>query len=179
MIIDPTDFNDRPYKVPNQEESRDFISFIEEKEEELGIMILGQELWDEFTEALASSGPLDTIWEELRDGGLYDYQNKQYNYAGWVDMVRPGIFAEWLPQTTWKLTNVGYIENSTPDKATLVDNQYDFHVHHWNKFVSKVGYSYPYGYNCKNSFYGFMTAHADDYPTWDFRCPRYKNRYDL
>lgn len=179
MIIDPIDFDDKPYKVPNQEENRDFVSFIESKEEELAVMILGQELWDEFKEALESSGVIDPIWDTLKEGDYYDHQDKQYHYKGWVDMIRPGIFSEWLPQTTYKLTNIGYVENNAPDKATLMEDQYAFQVHHWNNFVSKVGYSYPYGYNYKNSFYGFMKANSEDYPSWHFKCPRYKNRYDL
>lgn len=179
MIIDPTDFDDKPYKVPNQEENRDFVAFIEAKEEELAIMILGSELWEEFKEGLATSAPVDTIWEFLRDGGFYDYNDTQYQYKGWVDMIRPGIFSEWAPEGTYKLTNVGYVVNNATEKSTLAEDQYAFQVTHWNKFVSKVGYSYPYGYNYKNSFYGFMKANSEDYPSWHFKCPRYKNRYDL
>jgi hypothetical protein len=187
MIIDPTDFNDRPYKVPNQEESRDFISFIDLTEEQLatgsnpdlGCSLLGQELWDEFKLALESSGPLEEKWEKLRDGEIYEYQNKQYHYKGWVDMIRPGIFSEWIPNLTYKLTNIGYVENSAPQVSKLIEDQYPFQVQHWNKFVSKVGYSYPYGYNYKNSFYGFMKVNIADYPSWVFKCPRYKNRFDL
>lgn len=179
MIIDPTDFVDRPYKVPNQEESRDFIAFLESKEEELGRLILGHELWEEFTDALQDSGALDAIYEALRDGATYTYNNKTYRYAGWVDMVRPGIFAEWLQNMPYKLTNVGYIENNAPDKSKLLEDQYSFQVAHWNEFVRKVGGSRHYRYNCRDSFYGFMRANEDDYPTWEFTCPAYKNRYDL
>lgn len=187
MIIDPTDFTDRPYKVPNQDESRDFINFIEEKEIELATgtleeevcNLLGQQLWDEFKEALESSGPLDEKWEKLRDGEIYEYSNKQYHYRGWVDLIRPAIFALWLPISTYKLTNIGFVENSAPEKSKLIEDQYPFQVKYWNKFVSKVGYQHPYGYNYKNSFYGFMKANTEDYPSWAFKCPRYKNRYDL
>lgn len=180
MIIDPTDFDVKPYKIPNQEENRDFIAFIEEREDELAIKyLLGSELWEEFKAALDGSGPLDSIWETLREGGFYDYQDKQYEYKGWVDMVRPAIFSEWVPETTYKLTNIGYVENAAPDKAKLIEDPYPHMVQHWNKFVEKVGYAHQYGYNYKNSFYGFMKAHTDDYPTWVFKCPRYKNRYDI
>lgn len=179
MIIDPTDFVDRPYKVPNQEESRDFIAFLESKEDELARMILGHELWEEFDDAVNESGAIDAIYEALRDGGTYEYNGVTYRYAGWVDMVRPGIFAEWLPNIPYKLTNVGYIENNAPDKSTLLENQFEFQVIHWNEFVKKVGKAVGYSYNCIDSFYGFMKANEDDYPDWVFTCPRYKNRYDL
>lgn len=187
MIIDPTNFNDRPYKVPNQEESRDFISFIGETEDQLATgthpeercCLLGSELWEEFKTALESSGPIDAIWETLRDGGFYEYNNVQYQYKGWADLVRPGIFSLWLPEAVYKLTNVGYVVNDTTDKASLIEDQYPFQVKYWNKFVDNVGYKAHYGYNYKNSFYGFMKANEDNYPSWHFKCPRYKNRYDL
>jgi hypothetical protein len=183
MIIDPTDFLERPYKIPNQEESRDFLSFLEEKEDELARMILGNDLWEDFDSAINGSGVIDPIYEALRDGGSYEYNNKSYRYNGWVDMIRPGIFSEWLPLTTMKLTNIGYVVNDAPDKSKLLDNQYEFQVAHWNKFITKVGYVYAYGYNYVDSFYGFMKINEDDYPDWVFQCPRYKhgykNRYDL
>ena len=179
MIIDVTDFNDRPYKVPNQEESRDFEAFILSKEEELGRMILGNELYEEFATALEGSAPIDTIWDDLKDGASYEYNSKPYQYKGWVDLIRPGIFAEWLPDNNLKLTNIGYVENSASQQSKLLDNQYEFQVKHWNKFVSKVGFQHGYGYSCKDTFYGFMRANLSDYPSWVFKCPKYKNRFDL
>ena len=181
MIIDPTDFLDRPYKIPNQEESRDFLKFIEDKEDELARLLLGNDLWEEFDSAINGSGVLDTIYERLRDGATYEYNNKTYRYAGWVDMIRPGIFSEWLPNTTMKLTNIGYVVNDAPDKSKLLDNQYEFQVSHWNKFVSKVGYHPAYGYQYRDSFYGFLKVNSDDYSSWSFTCPRIKlkNRFDL
>ena len=179
MIIDATDFTDRPYKVPNQEESRDFTSFIESKEEELGRMILGNDLYDEFIDALAGSGSLDQIYVDLRDGASYTHNNKAYRYRGWVDMIRPGIFSEWLPNLTYKLTNIGYVENNAPDKSDLIEDQYEFRVLHWNNFVRKVGPHVRNGYTCVDSFYGFMLANEESYQAWEFTCPKYKNRYDL
>jgi len=176
MLISPTDFLDRPYKVPNQEESRDFITFIEEKEEELGRMILGNELFELFRDALEGSGTLDDIWVAIRDGANYPYNNEVYEYKGWVDMIRPAIYSQWLPNLTYKLTNIGYVENNAPEMSSLIEDQYPFQVINWNKFVNKVGY----GYTCKDSFYGFMKAYYEEnYPTWVFTCPRYINRYDL
>jgi hypothetical protein len=173
MIIDATDFNDREYKVPNQEESRDFISFIETAEEELAIKyLLGAELWQDFQDGLASSGTIDPIWLALKDGADYEYGGKSYRFNGWVDLVKPGIYADWIPLGTQKFTNIGWIENSAPQQSKLIDDQYSFHVTYWNKFVAKVG-----GY--KNSFYGFMRSNEDDYEGWLFNCPQAKNRFDL
>jgi len=96
-----------------------------------------------------------------------------------VDMIRPGIFSAWLPNLTYKLTNIGYVENNAPEKSALIEDQYQFQILHWNNFVRKVGPKQSYGYYCEDSFYGFMMANEDDYPDWVFSYQRYKNRYDL
>lgn len=187
MIIDSTNFVDRPYKVPNQEESRDFVSFIEDVEERLAMgtlmgetmKLLGVDLWNEFTAGLETSGTIEQRWLDLRDGADYQYNNKTYRYNGWVDMVRPAIFSQWIPATTDKITNIGFVRNSAPQQSKLTEDNYPFIVLHWNDFVRKVGYESEHCYNYKNSFYGFMKANAENYSSWDFKCPRFKNRHDL
>lgn len=180
MIIDPTDFNNRPYKVPNQEESRDFIAFIEETEEWLAIKyLLGKDLWEAFVAGLASSGSVEARWTDLKDGAVYTYNDKTYEYKGWIDMVRPAILSEWIPNLAYKLTNIGYVVNDAPQQSKLLEEQEPFVVTHWNTFVTKVGYQPEFGYNCKDSFYGFMKANESDYEDWIFKCPRYKNRHSL
>ncbi len=179
MIIDPVHFNERPYKVPNQEESRDFSAFIEQAEDDIARMLLGHELWDEFNAAVNESGSLDDPTRDLLDGAYYTYNEKTYQYKGWVDLVRPVIFSLWLPNSTYKLTNIGYVENTPTDKSTLIVDQYQFQIDVWNKFIEKVGYSAMWGHHHLNSFYGFMKANEDNYPTWEFTCPKPKNRFDL
>jgi len=180
MIIDVSDFRKRPYKIPNQEESQDFQEFVEAKEIELATKyLLGWELWEEFAAALEASGALDAKWEALRDGGTYEYSGVEYKFGGWVDLVRPGIYSEWLPNISDKLTNIGVINNSAPQQSKFIEDQYPFQVGTWNKFVSKVGFHTAYGYNCKDTFYGFMLANEADYENWEFRCPPLKNRFDL
>jgi hypothetical protein len=187
MIIDATNFRDRPYKVPNQEESRDFISFIEQAEEQIArgtvpgekVCLLGSALWDEFQAGLATSGEIEARWVAIRDGANYTHNGKTYHYPGWVEMLTPGIFALWVPNIPYKLTNIGYVENDAPDKSTLLDDQYPFIVNAWNDFVSKVGGNRNYAYTCIDSFYGFMKANESDYDNWVFRCPHFKNRHDL
>src|SRR5690242_20728452 len=125
MIIDVSDFINRPYKVPNQEESRDFSSFLESGESGLAAgnypqikcSLLGVDLWDEFTSALAASGELDEKWVRLRDGATYEYSNKTYQYLGWADLIRPALYSEWLPNIAFKNTNVGVINNKAPQQA--------------------------------------------------------------
>jgi len=184
MIILPVDFVDRPYKVPNQEEARDFSSLLDGWEEGIAngtlpdeaVRLLGVDLWDEFSDALNTSGVIADKWIRLRDGATYTYGGKTSTYLGWVDMIRPALYALWIPTTTYKLTNIGFVENNAPEKSSLMDDQYPFVVKYWNEFVSRVGF----GYNCRrNSFYGFMEANKADYPDWDFKAPELKNRYGL
>lgn len=180
MIIDVTDFLKRPYKIPNQEESRDFAEFVEAKEIELATKyLLGWDLWNEFNDAINASGDPDQKWIDLRDGAEYTYNDKTYKYLGWVDLIKPGIYSEWLPLMTDKLTNVGMINNATPQQAKFIEDQYPFQVGTWNNFAAKVGFYRRYGYNCVNSFHGFMKANEDTFTNWEFICPPVKNRFDL
>ncbi len=187
MIIDSTDFTDRPYKVPNQEEARDFIGFIEDIEERLAmgtlvdecVTLLGVDLWTDFLAGLESSGTIEDRWLKLRDGATYTYNGKTYKYNGWVDMVRPGIYSKWLPLTSDKLTNIGFVKNNAPQQSKLTEDYYPSVVQYWNELAKKVGHNAGYGYNYINSFYGFMKANEADYENWVFRCPTYKNRHDF
>lgn len=179
MIIDTTDFVNRPCKVPNQEESRDFISFLETQEEEYGKMLLGYPLWEEFKAGLVTSGTIEQRWLDLKNGAEYEYSSKVYKYTGWVDMIKRAIMHDWVPLTTWKLTNIGFVENNAPQQSKLIDDPYPLMVEHWNEFVKKVGGNHNFAYNCKESFYGFMKANESDYDGWRFTCPHFKNRHDL
>ena len=186
MIIDPTDFVDRPYKVPNQQESGDFTSFIGEKETKLAEeYLLGVELWAAFQAGLDTSGTIEQRWLNLRDGATYVRNNKTYRYKGWVDTIRPGIYSLWQPVGTWKFTNVGWVENkanSAPqagNQTQFIEDQYVFHVQYWNDFAKKVGYDPHCAYNCINTLYGFLKANESDYDDWVFKCPTFKNRHDL
>jgi len=175
VIIDTTDFVNRPFKVPNQEESKDFKEFIEAQEADLGRnFLLGQALYAEFAAAIAAGGTLDAKWEALKTGATYTYNDVLYRYGGWVDLVRPYIYSEWLPVATFKLTNVGVIVNGTPQQSNI-KNQGPFIDDALAKFFSKLGDCY---YQI-NTFYGFMKANEADYTDWEFCKPHFKNTFDL
>lgn len=183
-MIDATDFLNRPYKVPNQEESRDFISFIEDKEAYIAIKyLLGQSLWDEFKAQMETSGGPEERFQLLYDGADYTNNGKTYHYNGWIDLVRPAIYSEWLPESLYINTNVGVVINNAPQMSSVQDDQYVFQVRAWNDFVNKAGgyhrYSYKNSYNCVSTFYGYMKANESDFESWQFRCPQYKNRHDI
>lgn len=186
MIIAKTDFVDRPFKIPNQNEAQDLESFIEDIEERIAmgtldecITLLGVELWREFESAVNTSGTIEAKWLALRDGADYVYNGVTYRYNGWVDMIRPLIYSRWLPATTDKVTNIGMIKNSAPQQSKLTDDYYPSVVSNWNETAKKVGCQPNCGYNYKNSFYGFMKANESDYDNWVFKCPQFKNRHDF
>lgn len=173
MIIDVTDFTNRPTKVPNQEESRDFSSFIGNAEKELAVKyLLGYSVWTEFLAATEGSGTLQEPWASLKNGADYTHYGKTYRYEGWVDMIKPAIWSMWVPRGSYKFTNVGHVENMPTDKSTLIDNE-QFIVEQWNSFASKVGICY----NRINSFYGFMKANESDFDDWCLNLPGTRNRF--
>lgn len=187
MIIDPTDFVNRNYKVPNQEEARDFPFFIEDLEERIACgtltddktCLLGLNLWNALTAGLATSGTVEQRWTDLKEGADYVYQSVTYRYNGWVDMIRPGIFSRWIPTTTDKLTNIGFVKNNAPQQSKLTEDYYPGVITFWNEMARKVGFEHNCRYNYKNTFYGFMKANESDYDEWRFISPEFKNRHDL
>jgi hypothetical protein len=184
VLIALSDFTERPYKIPNQNESTDLLSFLQGEEERLAIEhLLGFELYMLFKEALEAdaldpSDPeyvaLPQIYVDLRDGAEYEYGDHTYKYRGWVDLIRPALFSLWIPRGTYKFTNVGHVQNAAPQQSTKIDDD-QFEVESWNTFVKKVGI----GYTCEHSFYGFMTANEDNYPDWLFSMPGLRNRFGL
>lgn len=177
MIISFSDFQDRPYRIPNKNESKDFTTILAEEEERLAIsFLLGQELWDLVNSG--STGETDP-YSKIISGDDYTYNSKTYHYKGWVDLVRPALFAHWIPLTTDKLTNVGFVVNYAQEKSSNMEDPYPYVVKHWNEFVLKVGRTPGYGYNYRGSFYGYMNANRTLFPEWLFRCPNFKNRHDL
>lgn len=173
MFLSLTDFEDRPYRIPNQEESTDLENFITEAEEAVLIDLLGYELYSEFVADIDTSDPEDR-WINLRDGAEYTYDNKLYKYNGIVDMCRPAVYSLWIDPGTYKFSNVGYIRNKPSQEAEVIDPEV-FTVSTWNNFVKKA-------YDCgshRNTLYGFIKANESDYPTWQLTSPEYRNRLGL
>jgi hypothetical protein len=85
----------------------EFNSFIEKKEKELLIKLLGYDLYKAFTEAL--SGSPDQKWTDLRDGKDYQVTDENGNsvYVEWVGLQNDEkksflayfIYYEWIKST--------------------------------------------------------------------------------
>lgn len=169
MFLDPSDFEDVPYRIPNQEESRSLQDFIDKKEAEYLKKVLGLSFYNAFMAGLNTSGEVDEIWVNLRDGAEYD--DGKYSYAGVKELLKPVIYSDWLDFNYRKLSNGGMVVNTGQNNSEAV-NPIDEIVFGWNEFVKQVGHmpncwghSYTNYYN--NTLRGFLDANSDDYEDWD------------
>lgn len=182
IVIDRSDFNNRPYRIDNQAESRDLDDWIAERERELLIQLLGYELFAEFEEGIGSSAPSE-FFTNLKNGATYTYGGGTYRYNGLVDVLRPAIYSMWLDQQTYKFTSVGYVENTPSTSSTRIDNE-PFRVQAWNDYVRKVGSDeYSCKYNRMGTLLGFLYANTEEFDDSQWinsrYLPTYQNRYSL
>lgn len=173
-FVDVTDFNELPYKIPNQNEAREFVTFIEKEETKILKKLLGIDLYNEFIEGLATSGEVEERWTELRDGVEYEYNGVTYEYLGLVDLLVPAIYSIWVQTTYRRFTSSGVIVNKGQQNTEAVNPSYEI-VQNWNEYVKKVGGVCGQ----EGTLYGFMTANEDDYEDWEFTEPELKNTLDL
>lgn len=180
MILDTSDFDDRPYKIPNQEESRDFIEFIEKSEKKILTDLFGYEFYSELTEMIETSGELPQIWKDLIDGAEYQSGTKTYEWEGLAYMLTPAVYSMWIDKNAYKFTNIGHVNNNAPQQATTIDNE-PFVVEAWNEFCARTGhYCGPnrrFTWNSYNNFWGFYQANKSDYPDLCYNPPELKNRF--
>jgi hypothetical protein len=180
MFLDPSDFEDTPFRIPNQEESRDLQNFIDRKEAEYLKKVLGLSFYNAFIAGLDTSGTVEQIWVDLRDGKEYTYSNTDYEYTGVKELLKPVIYSDWLDANYRKLSNGGMIVNDGQNNTTAV-NPIDEIVFGWNEFVQRVG-GLCYPYQSEGDLRGFMLANADAYEDWDSskaQTFRFKNSLNL
>lgn len=75
MFLKATDFSDKPYEVPNQEESPEFVAFIDNEERKLLKKLLGLDLYNAFLEGL------DEITQYTWTAGNQTVVNREYIYG--------------------------------------------------------------------------------------------------
>ena len=94
-LIDNTYFENRLIAVPNQGREQilsDLNSYIEFKEDEYLINVLGYELNKEFQAGLLEATVLQK-WKDLRDGAEFTYCNKLYKWTGFVNAIKDSPIA--------------------------------------------------------------------------------------
>jgi hypothetical protein len=165
MILEGSDFLNRPYRIPNQFESKDFSSWLQGEERTICNSILGVELTSELFEALNSSS-METRFDNLINGnGLF---------LGLKNVLKPSVYYSWLDVDKFKLTATGIITNDKPANSTAVPNNFEFQVKAWNEFVKLVGHV---GCKDNSTMWYYMNSNKVDFPTWKFTPQKLKNRF--
>lgn len=166
MIVDGSKFNDRPYRIPNQEGQKDFTAWLNKRERQICNLILGRPLTKELLTALDSSS-LEERFEKLIAG--------EDNFEGLANLLVPSIYSKWISgDSQFKLTEVGIIANQPPPNSTAFTNAFEFEVEAWNDFIRLIGFRNT---RDDSTLWFYMNAHKDDFPTWVFTEQKFKNRF--
>ena len=159
LIVQLTDFEQRPYRIPNQTESKDLYAFIEVAEEKILRELFGHDMYEELEDQL--SGTPGAVWVALRDGAEYAYNSQNYKYGGLKAILVPRIYSEWITETRDKYTDVGVVYNTSDNNERVSPARRI--VEAYNAYARLVG---DYWNQC-NTLYGYMEANEADFPDWD------------
>lgn len=175
MAVELTDFLERPYRIPHQEESTDLEAFIQSKEAELLRDILGTTLYNAYTTGIAAGSPAQK-WVDLRDGKDYTYANVLYRFHGLDTLLVPAIFALWVKETSDVYTSSGTVRPQPASNNTGISPRRRI-AEAWGKFQDLVGSECDY----RDSLYGFLLANESDYSfvTSEWTTPGSMNAFDL
>jgi len=160
LTVDLTDFEDRPYRIPNQTESKDLAAFLETKEGEVLLELLGYNLKKAFLAGLAAD-PVLSKWTDLKNGAEYTYGDRTCKYAGLNGLMVPRLYALWLSETRDKFTDIGTVFNTSEQNERVSPSRRI--VEAYNIYARLVG---DY-YNQANTLYGFLVANDGTYTEWD------------
>lgn len=168
-----SDFEVRPYRIPDQEENKDLEDFLTEREESVLRSLLGTETYNDFVDEIDGGTPAQK-WVDLRDGKVYTWGGVEYEYKGLVDLLVPCLFAYWVKENSDKYTNSGTVRNS-PTMNSLSVSPSRRISEAWTRFCDKVGDECEH----EDTLYGFLTANYTDYPDWEFKRPEPMNQFDI
>lgn len=182
LFISATDFTNKPYKIPNQEESKDFDEWLEAKEDDVLKDLLGFQLWDAFSNAI-EGGTTTAKWVSLRDGDDYEYGGYTFKWGGMNKMLIPYVYSMFIRESFDRLTasgvglNVG--GNNGNQTFTIISPATRITTAQ-NAFSRMAGGCY----NADNSLYGFLLANYEtDYTEWNpistWSDPGKENVFDL
>ncbi len=173
MLVDLTDFNTRPYRIPDQTDHKDLVDFMEAKEEDILRSLFGTALYNQYVAGIAAGSPAQK-WVDLRDGKVYTYGGVSFEYKGLVDLLVPCIFAYWVKETSDKYTSIGTVQNSSDSNTHVSPSRRITEA--YGTFLDKVGDSCYY----ENTLYGFIEANLTDYSDWrTHNWPGSMNQFDL
>jgi hypothetical protein len=160
MFITAEDFNIRPFRLTNIDADENFQPYVNEQEEDRLKKILGKLLYDAFLDGLYSDvdqltprdeNVIEQRWKDLRDGVIYRYNDKPYQWEGMVKSLRPYICAMWLKDNPDEV--IPESENS------IYKGPADKIIKGWNQFADLIGNSCA----LENTLYGFLHNSEDTY----------------
>lgn len=175
MAVELTDFLERPYRIPFQEESTDLEAFVQAKEAELLRDLLGTTLYNAYKAGIGAGSP-DQKWVDLRDGKDYTYAGVLYRFHGLDTLLIPAIFALWVKENSDVFTVSGTVRNSPAQNATAVSPRRRI-GEAWGRFQDLAGSECDW----RDSLYGYLLAYQDDYdfvPS-EWTTPGSMNAFDL
>jgi hypothetical protein len=179
MILSLTDFDNVPYKIPNQNESAWLEDYIEMKETEYLKQILGIALYNDFIEAIDNSpGSIPSPYDDLLNGAEYTWHGVVFEWVGMVKALRTAVYSQWLIENYRKKTNSGTIVNLGQQNTESVVPSYDIQVN-FNKWCEYIGS------DCAmfNTLYGYLYVNKLDFEIdgtkWVFTKQNYINQFGL
>lgn len=176
MIVTTSDFSNKPYRLNNIEENKDFRDFMEAEEQRILEKILGVALYDELVEAFdVADPPVIAKWANLVNGTAYDYSGHQYRYSGLLPILQARIYSLWLVRSAHKQTSAGVVVDVPADKNSSSVGPRVSASQASADFTEKCGNCY----RLKNTLYGFLHANLSTYSNWNFVDPGSVNRFDL
>lgn len=171
-MVELSNFDNRPYRIPNQEEFKDLTDFIEAAEIAILKKLFGITLYEAYVAGIAAPTP-DQKWVDLRDGTTYTYNEVEYEYRGLIELLVPCIYSMWLQENRDTVTSAGVVMKSS-DRADRLSPGWRI-TRAFNDYSRQVGDFW----HQEGTLYGFMKVNEDNYPDWVFEPPGTMNEFGL
>lgn len=136
MFVTAQDFNRPPYNVSVEDMENGFDAYIEDKEKEVLIKLLGRSLYYAFVAGLEQLTP-DERWLKLRDGSSYVFSNRTYYYDGIKTVLVPYIASQWYNDNIDSATATGIVIAEHENSSTRESIHRIVKLH--NEYYEKAG----------------------------------------
>lgn len=197
MFVEISDFDGHPWNLPNLEhKANTFMDFVEHKEREALVNLLGLGFYNTFKAALDAEDPeaeppvvADQLWLDIRDGGSYTLDDVEYTYGGLKNLLIPYIYSEWIREESVTYTGLG-VTVPNAENGNIVSPERHI-IKGWNEYVRKLGYFHynnPYYYDrysyrypvlsTENTLYGLLQSN-EAYPEHTYVVPKPINSFNI
>jgi hypothetical protein len=167
-----SDFDQQPYNIPGIASNNSFVAFEAEYSEKVLKEILGYTLYTAFAAGLLED-PIPAKWTDLKNGKVYTYSGKTYQFTGMKKLLIPYLYEQWWRNIYEGLTTNGItipkVENG--ESASPAQKLSSSH----NRFCDLVGNECSH----MNTLYGFLYANLSTYEDLDFTAPEKINVFGI